>query len=141
MYDYISPEARREREVYISLFCDLSYSYMERAKHVISAPEHVILAYIEKAKKEPIYRICLNSDGSVQTTCYEMLDAFAPELKSFYSSVDEMPKWVQDRIAVLMLLDPDKLNQEVENVGRRINKDIFWVFKGEADGDDPRSES
>lgn len=141
MRDYITPQARRERELYIAFFYELSHVYMDRAKQEISAPEHVILAYIERAKKEPIYRICLNSDGSVQTTCYEMLDAFAPELKSFYSSVDEMPKWVQDRIAVLMLLDPDKQNQEVENVGRRINKDIFWVFKGEADGDDPRSKS
>jgi hypothetical protein len=112
---------------------------MDKVQQRVSAPEEVIFAYIEKAKKEPIYRISLNLDGSVQTTCYEMLDAFSPELKSFYSSVDEMPKWVQDRIAVLMLLDPSKLNQEVENVGRRISDDIFWVFKGEADGDDPRS--
>ena len=137
--EYITPQARREQELYISIFCDLSYTFMDRVKQRASAPEEVIFAYIEKAKKEPIYRISLNSDGSVQTTCYEMLDAFSPELKSFYSSVDEMPKWVQDRIAVLMLLDPDKLNQEVENVGRRISDDIFWVFKGEADGDDPRS--
>lgn len=137
MYDYISPEAGREREVYISLFCDLSYSYMERAKRVISAPEHVILAYIERAKKEPIYRICLNLDGSVQTTCYEMLDAFNPELKSFYESVDELPKWVQDKLAVLMLLDPKKVNEEVESVGRRISENIFWVFIGEANGSTP----
>lgn len=137
--EYITPQARREQELYISIFCDLSYTFMDKVKQRASAPEEVIFAYIEKAKKEPIYRIKLNLDGSVQTTCYEMLDAFSPELKSFYSSVDEMPKWVQDRIAVLMLLDPDKLNQEVENVGRRISDDIFWVFKGEADGDDPRS--
>jgi hypothetical protein len=137
--EYITPQARREQELYISIFCDLSYTYMDKVKQRISAPEEVIFAYVEKVKKEPIYRISLNLDGSVQTTCYEMLDAFSPELKSFYSSVDEMPKWVQDRIAVLMLLDPDKLNQEVENVGRRISKDIFWVFKGEANGDDPRS--
>ena len=137
--EYITPQARREQELYISIFCDLSYTFMDRVKQRASAPEEIIFAYIEKAKKEPIYRIKLNLDGSVQTTCYEMLDAFSPELKSFYSSVDEMPKWVQDRIAVLMLLDPDKLNQEVENVGRRISDDIFWVFKGEADGDDPRS--
>lgn len=140
MYDYITPEARRERELYVSLFCDLSYSYMERVKRVISAPEHVILAYIERAKKEPIYRVCLNEDGSVQTTCYEMLDAFNPELKSFYESVDELPKWVQDKLAVLMLLDPKKVNEEIESVGRRISENIFWVFIGEANGDDPRSQ-
>lgn len=140
MRDYITPQARRERELYISLFYDFSFSYMDKVKHEISAPEHVILAYIERAKKEPIYRISLNTDGSVQTSCYEMLDAFAPELKSFYESVDELPKWVQDKLAVLMLLDPDKVNEEVESVGRRISKDIFWVFIGEANGDDPRSQ-
>ena len=140
MYDYITPEARWERELYISFFCDLSYSFMDRGKQQMSAPEHVILAYIERAKKEPIYRVCLNSDGSVQTTCYEMLDAFNPELKSHYESVDELPKWVQDKLAVLMLLDPDKVNEEIESVGRRISKDIFWVFIGEANGDDPRSQ-
>jgi hypothetical protein len=140
MNDYIPPYYRREREMYIEMFCDLSYVHMDRVKQRISAPEHVILAYIERAKKEPIYRICLNSDGSVQTTCYEMLDAFNPELKSHYESVDELPKWVQDKLAVLMLLDPEKVNEEIESVGRRISKDIFWVFIGEANGDDPRSQ-
>lgn len=140
MNDYIPHYYRRERELYVSIFCDLSYTFMDRSKNYISAPEHVILAYIEKAEKEPIYRICINSDGSVQTTCYEMLDAFNPALKSFYESVDELPKWVQDKLAVLMLLDPKKLNEEIESVGRRISEDIFWVFIGEADGDDPRSQ-
>lgn len=140
MYDYITPQARREKDCYIEMFCDLSHSYMDRGKRQISAPEHVILAYIERAKKEPIYRICLNLDGSVQTTCFEMLDAFDPELKSFYESVDELPKWVQDKLAVLMLLDHTKTNEEVESVGRRISENIFWVFIGEANGDDPRSQ-
>lgn len=135
----LSDKAKQEKDLYVSIFCDLSYSFMDRAKHMVSAPEAVILAYIERSKKEPIYRLVIHDDGGVTTTCYEMLDAFAPELKSFYENVDELPKWVQDRIAVLMLLDHTKQNQEVENVGRRISKDIYWVFKGEADGDDPRS--
>jgi hypothetical protein len=139
--DYITPEARREQELYVSIFCDLAYTYMDKSKQQISAPEYVILAYIEKVKKQPIYRICLHTDGTVQTTCYDMLDAFSPELKSFYESVDELPKWVQDKLAVLMLLDPEKVNEEVESVGRRISPDVFWVFIGEANGDDPRSQS
>ena len=52
----------------------------------------------------------------------------------------ELPKWVQDKLAVLMLLDPKKVNEEVESVGRRISENIFWVFIGEANGDDPRSQ-
>ena len=70
-----------------------------------------------------------------------MLDDFAPELKKFYLSLDELPKWVQDKLAVLMLFDPDKRNEELENIGRRINRNIFWVYKRDSDGGYPREES
>ena len=138
---YMSPQAKREQSMYISLFCDLSYSYMDRAKHMVSAPEEVLLMYVEQVKKKPIYRIAIHEDMSIHTTCYDLIDNFAPELKNYYSGVDELPKWVQDKLAVLMLLDHTKQNEEVENVGRRIQENVFWVFKGEADGDDSRSES
>lgn len=140
MHEYISPEAKKERDLYVSLFCDLARCHYKDAngKKEISAPEHVILAYVEKLKKEPIYRIVVHDDGTIETTCYEMLDAFDPQLKKWYESIDELPKWVQDKIAVLMLLDHTKTNEEIENVGRRISKDVFWVFTGETNGDDPR---
>ena len=133
-----SKEARKEKSLYINMFFDLSFSFMDRSKQQISAPEKVILAYIEKTKKEPIYRIKINDDGTVDTDCYEMMDSFQPELQGGYDNVDELPKWVQDRISVLMLLDHKVLNQEVKSVGRRISENIFWVFLGEKDGDDPR---
>ena len=138
MYGYESPQAKKEKSLYIHMFYDLSHSFMDRAKQQISAPEEVILAYIEKVKKDPIYRIKINEDGTVDTDCYEMLDSFQPELQGGYDNVDELPKWVQDRISVLMLLDHKVLNQEVKSVGRRISENIFWVFLGENDGDNPR---
>ena len=140
MFEYISPQAKRERDMYVNLFCDLAKSNFKdvNGKREVSAPEHVILAYIEKLKEEPIYRLVLHDDGTVETTCYEMLDAFDPQLKKWYESIDELPKWVQDKIAVLMLLDHTKTNEEIENVGRRISKDVFWVFTGETNGDNPR---
>lgn len=140
MYGYISPEARKERAMYISLFCDLAKSNFKdvNGKKELSAPEELILAYVEKTKKEPVYRIKINADGTVDTDCYELLDNFSPELEGGYNNVDDLPKWVQDRISVLMLLDHKVLNQEVKSVGRRISENIFWVFKGEQDGDDPR---
>ena len=133
-----SPQAKKEKSIYISIFYDLSFTFMDKSKQEISAPEEVILAYVERTKKEPIYRIRINDDGTVDTDCYEMMDSFQPELEGGYDNVDELPKWVQDRISVLMLLDHKVLNQEVKSVGRRISENIFWVFKGEQDGDDPR---
>jgi hypothetical protein len=131
-------KARKEKSLYIDMFYDLSFVYMDRAKHNISAPEEMILMYIEKTKEEPIYRIVIHEDGMVETGCYEMLDAFDPELNNSYKSVDELPNWVQDKLAVLMLLDHKKVNEEVKGVGRRINERTYWVFKGELGGNDPR---
>lgn len=140
MYGYMSPEAKRERNMYLNLFCDLAKCNFKDAngRKEISAPEEVILMYMEQVKEEPIYRIFINDDGMVETSCYELLDAFDPELNNSYESVDELPNWVQDKLAVLMLLDHTKVNEEVKGVGRRINERTYWVFKGELGGNDPR---
>ena len=124
MYGYISPQAKRERSMYVDLFCDLARCNFKDANgnKELSAPEEMILMYVEKTKEEPIYRIFINEDGMVETSCYELLDAFDPELNNSYKSVDELPNWVQDKLAVLMLLDHKKVNEEVKGVGRRINE-------------------
>jgi hypothetical protein len=139
----LTKEARKERDMYIHMFYDLSFSNYKdvNGRREVSAPESEILRYIEMLKKEPIYRVEIKEDNTVETTCYEMLDAFDPQLKKWYESIDELPKWVQDRIAVLMLLDHTKTNEEIKSVGRRINKTTYWVFTGEMDGNDPRGES
>lgn len=132
----------KDKGLYIDIFYDLSHcNYREsNGQRMISAPEEEILAYMEMIKKEPVYRISINPDNTIQTTCYEMLDAFKPQLKNHYESVDELPKWVQDKLSVLMLLDHNVTNNEVKTVGRRISEDIFWVFHGENDGDNTRGE-
>lgn len=140
MYGYISPQAKRERSMYVDLFCDLARCNFKDANgnKELSAPEEMILMYVEKTKEEPIYRIYINEDGMVETSCYELLDAFDPELNNSYKSVDELPNWVQDKLAVLMLLDHKKVNEEVKGVGRRINERTYWVFKGELGGDNAK---
>jgi hypothetical protein len=140
MRGFMSPQAKREREIYLAFFCDLSWVYMDKAKHNVSAPEEMLLMYLEKVKEEPIYRIQINEDNTVQTVCYEMLDAFDPELKNYYETLDDLPKWVQDKLAVLMLLDHTKVNEEVKSVGRRISRNVYWVFNGELDGNNSRRE-
>jgi hypothetical protein len=136
----LTKEARKEKDMYINMFYDLSFSNYKdvNGRREVSAPESEILRYIEMLKKEPIYRVEIKEDNTVETTCYEMLDAFDPQLKKWYESIDELPKWVQDKIAVLMLLDHTQTNKEIKNIGRRINNDVYWVFTGETNGDDPR---
>jgi hypothetical protein len=135
----LTNNTHKERDMYIHIFYDLAFSNYKDAngRREVSAPEAEILRYIEMMKEEPIYRIEIKKDNTVETTCYEMLDAFDPELKKYYETLDDLPKWVQDKLAVLMLLDHTKVNEEVEGVGRRINENVYWVFNGEISGANP----
>ncbi|MRH77622.1 hypothetical protein GH984_02775 [Spiribacter sp. C176] len=40
-------------------------------------------------------------------------------------SIEEFEDEVADRLAILLLVDP---GVSLDNVGRRINNDIFWLF-------------
>jgi hypothetical protein len=87
-------------------------------------------------RKHPIYRLKINKSASIDTDCYDLIDSFAPELKRHYASVDDLPEWVKEKLAVLMVIDPNQLGgREIEDVGRRISQNIFWIY---ADGNDPR---
>jgi hypothetical protein len=133
-----------KRDWYMSIWYDLVFHAPAKegySSSMASTKEQDVLYMLDMITKNPVYRIKIEDDSSVQTDCYDMLDDFAPELKKFYLSLDELPKWVQDKLAVLMLFDPDKRNEELENIGRRINKNIFWVYKRDNDGGYPREES
>ena len=133
---------QREKNLYINLFYDLNHTYKNEVGSLTKklAPESEILAYMEMMRKKPVYRLDIQDDGSVLTDCYDLLENFNPELKKGYECIDELPKWVQDKLAVLLLLDYNKNNKDIPNIGRRITKNIFWVYTrdGEVDGDDPR---
>ena len=127
--------------IYVGLLADLYKSVHSRGESIIypQLSNTYVETLVSMLKQEPIYRLEIHDrTGEVITDCYDLLENFAPELKKSYDGVDELPQWVQDKLAVLLLLDHTKSNKEVEGVGRRINKSIFWVFKGEHDGDYPR---
>jgi hypothetical protein len=46
-----------------------------------------------------------------------------------YSNINETPSWIQERIAVLMMTDPTPPTEEVDDVGRRIDKSTYWVYQ------------
>lgn len=87
-------------------------------------------------KQTPIYRVKINNNASIDTDCYDLIDSYCPKLDKHYAKVEDLPKWVQEKLAVLMVIDPEQVGgREVEKVGRRINKMIFWVYDY---GDDSR---
>jgi hypothetical protein len=83
------------------------------------------------------YRVAVEPSGRVNITTWGL----AEDIDRSYDSVDELPEWMQRKIAVLMIFDPEKPMDEIKGIGRRISRGTFWVYpdEGEDDGDDTRT--
>ena len=46
-----------------------------------------------------------------------------------YPSVDDLPLWMQEKVALLMMTPLDKPTSEVEGIGRRIDNNVYWIFR------------
>jgi hypothetical protein len=72
------------------------------------------------------YRISLGQD-KIRVLCFG-IDSVDSSLDGEYDSVDALPDWVKERLAVLMVASSDPPTLEIEGVGRRISERVFWVF-------------
>ena len=74
-----------------------------------------------------VYRIRLHSDDHRVVVMYIGDDEFDSPLDGIYGSVDDLPMWIQKRLAVLMIMSAEPPTTEVKGVGRRISQNVFWV--------------
>ena len=42
--------------------------------------------------------------------------------------LEELPQWMQEKVALLMMTSSIPPTVDVEMVGRRINQNTFWVY-------------
>lgn len=104
------------------------------------APLRAIAKSLAMIRQTPIYRVKINNNASIDTDCYDLIDLYYPKLDKHYAKVEDLPKWVQEKLAVLMVIDPEQVGgREVEGVGRRIDKTIFWVYDYGNDIDERKS--
>lgn len=101
--------------------------------HSIIGASNLASIVMRMVLETPIYRIKINENKSVDTDCYDMIENWKSKLKRKYANVDDLPMWVQEKLAVLMTTKPS--DDDVEHIGRRINETVFWVY-----GRNPREE-
>lgn len=93
----------------------------------IASMSYKMLDGIREAPNDDcIYRVSICPDG-VDIVCFGMgVDTVHD---GHYINADVLPKWVQERLAVLMMMSYAPPTEEVEGVGRRISRDVYWVYK------------
>lgn len=121
----------REDSIKSQVITDLFKSVQSKGEKIHKTlSEYNVETLLNMLKEQPIYRITIHDrTGEVNTDCYDLLENFAPELKMRYDTINELPKWAQEKLAVLMVLDPMKINNDIQGVGRRISRNIYWLYK------------
>ncbi len=75
-----------------------------------------------------VYRIFVGS--TVEVVCLGMASVDDRCLEGVYNTTDELPAWMQERIAVLSMMKVNPPQTKVEGVGMRVDESVYWVLKG-----------
>ena len=76
-----------------------------------------------------IYRVSVFPDG-MDIICFG-LSSIDSNINGHYDRSDDLPNWVKERLAVLMITNGIPPTQEVAGVGRRISSHVYWVYAPE----------
>ena len=76
-----------------------------------------------------IYRVSVFPDG-VDILCFG-LSSIDSDINGHYDRSDDLPNWVKERLAVLMITNGIPPTQEVAGGGRRISSHVYWVYAPE----------
>ena len=72
-----------------------------------------------------LYQVKIDADTKrVHVSCLGMY-CVDSKLKEWYDSVDDLPKWVQEKLAVLMMLEPE-LDYK-SDIGYRASDSEFYI--------------
>ena len=81
-------------------------------------------------QRDPMYRVILDGSGenSIKVQCIGMycVDSM---VDGSYSGMEELPQWMQEKVALLMMTSYIPPTIDVKGVGRRINERTFWVYQ------------
>ena len=80
-------------------------------------------------KEKDYYRVAFSLTTDKINVMYLGIELVDDSLSADYDSVEQLPKWMQERLAILSMLSYEPPTEIVDGVGRRINKSIYWVEK------------
>jgi hypothetical protein len=78
---------------------------------------------------DKIYRVGM-FPGEIDVLCLGLTPS-EHTIEGQYSSTDELPLWMQERLAVLMMMSFEPPTVDLVGVGRRISSHVYWVYAPE----------
>jgi len=80
-----------------------------------------------------MYRVCFNKDMEhIEVT--KMRKSLSPAIRLCYKTQDQLPNWIQRKLAVLNVIASDSIGtagyvpEDIDNVGCVIDEATYWVY-------------
>jgi hypothetical protein len=75
------------------------------------------------------YRVEFDDKARPHVECLNYAFDMNPVQEGIYESIEALPQWIQDRLHVLSTFSSKPPTIDVDGLGRRIEENIFWVYK------------
>ena len=117
----VSSEGRAPMKLKVMRF-DVQHANGGQLQWINAADVHMV-------SDDNIYRVSIFPDG-IDIVCFGLSSIDSP-IDGHYDRTDDLPNWVKERLAVLMITSGTPPTQEVAGVGRRISSHVYWVYAPE----------
>lgn len=78
-----------------------------------------------------VYRVFIDKDGrKIEVVCLGM-GKVDSEVEGIYNQTDELPVWMQEKLALLSMIKVNPPQTKIEGLGMRVDDNVFWVIKGD----------
>jgi len=88
----------------------------------------IVSLCMQTRKPDTLYRVSVCNDTKQVQVAQIALEPIDTEVHEIYSSVDELPLWIQEGVAVLTLTTHEPPTNEIDGVGRRIDEYTYWLY-------------
>ena len=88
----------------------------------------IVSSYMRERKPDRVYRVSVDNTTKLVHTISFGMERVDVSQERVYSTINDLPMWAQEAIAVLMMTSPKPPTTEVEGVGRRIDENTFWLY-------------
>ena len=72
-----------------------------------------------------IYRVYIDKGSRCVKITPIGINGVDNQAEGWYDSVDALPRWVQEKLSLLSMHKPI---YEVDDIGRRIHEDTYWIY-------------
>ena len=88
----------------------------------------IVSSSMRKRLSDTVYRVVLNEETKLVHVISFGMEKVEVSPERVYNSANDLPKWMQERVALLMMTSAKPPTEEVDGVGRRIDETTYWLY-------------